>query len=157
MFIEKMVEEHPFRKLIDDDLMRLKFLLKSKVASFDEIKAQEEEIIETIKKVMTKVKEMEMVLEGEIGVYKKLVGGWEKAYTEKRWKAIGHAIQDELEDFNQEYGKTKDVYNECLGLHNRLHKLVALLKGMNSKNKETREKELQMLEDFRQQKKVVGG
>ena len=149
-----MVEEHPIRKLIDDDLMKLKFLLKSKVASFDEIKAQEEEMIEAVKKVMTRVKEMEAVLENEIVLYKKLAGGWEKAYAEKRWKAIGHAVQDELQDFNEEYTKTKDAYSECLALHDRLHRLVALLKGMNSKNKETRSKELEMLENFRQQKKA---
>lgn len=152
-----MADPEQFRKLIDEDLLQLKFLLKNKVASFDEIKQEQEQIIESIKKVMTQVKEMEMVLEQEILLYKKLAAGWEKAYLDKRWGAIGEAIKGELEDFNHEYTKTKNVYDHCTTLHDRLHKLIALVKNMNVKNKETREKELKMLEDFRQRKREVMG
>lgn len=150
-----MADPQDFRKLIDEDLLQLKFLLKSKVASFDDVKREQEQIIEAIKKVMTQVKEMELVLEQEIQLYKKLAAGWEKAYVDKRWGAIGQTIKGELEDFNREYAKTKNVYDECMALHGRLHSLITLLKNMNVKNKETREKELKMLEDFRQRKRDV--
>ncbi|MEK6839734.1 MAG: hypothetical protein AABX72_02235 [Nanoarchaeota archaeon] len=152
-----MTDPQEFRKLIDEDLLQLKFLLKSKVASFDDIKKEQEQIIESIKNVMTQVKEMEMVLEQEIQMYKKLAAGWEKAYVDKRWGAIGQTIKAELEDFNQEYAKTKSVYEQCTGMHKRLSKLISLIKNMNAQNKDTREKELKMLEDFRQKKREVMG
>lgn len=152
-----MADPPEFRKLIDEDLLQLKFLLKSKVASFDEIKKEEEQIIESIKNVMTQVKEMEMVLEQEIQMYKKLAAGWEKAYVDKRWGAIGQTIKAELDDFNQEYTKTKSVYEQCTGLHKRFSKIITLIRNMNAQNKDTREKELKMLEDFRQKKREVMG
>mgnify|MGYP001592158910 CR=1 FL=1 len=152
-----MADTEQFRKIIDEDLTRLKILLKSKVASFDEIKEEEEQMIEAIKNVMTQVKEMEEVLENEILLFKRLASGWEKAYIDRRWGAIGNAIRGELEDFNNEYSKTKDVYDKCNSLNERLQKLLGLLKSMNAKNKESREKELKMLEDFRQRKREVSG
>ena len=150
-----MADPGQFRKIIDEDLVQLKFLLKSKIASFDEIKQEEEQIIDAIKKVMMQVKEMEMVLENEISLFKKLAGGWEKAYMEKRWGAIGSTIKAELDHFNEEYSRTKDVYDNCSSLYGRMQKLLQLLKSMNAQNKESREKELQILDSFRQRKKEV--
>jgi|GEM_PF-4237134 hypothetical protein len=147
-----MADPTTFRTLIDQDLLALKFLLKSKVASFDNIKKEEEQLIDSIKKVIVQVKDMERVLEQEISLFKTLAGGWEKAYVEKRWNAIGQTIRAELDNFNQEYSKTKDLYDQCQSLHQRLDKLVTLLKSMNAKNKESRDKELTLLDNFRKRK-----
>ena len=148
-----MADVREFRNIIDNDLMSLRFLLKSKIASFDEIKKEEEMLIESVKNVMAQVKEMENVLEKEISMFRKIAGGWGKAYANKRWDVIGKAVQAELNDFSEEFTKTKKMYKGCAAMHKRLSDLVVMLKGMNSKNKETRHKQLQLIEDFRKQKR----
>ena len=150
-----MVNSKSFQKIIDEDLLAIKFLLKNKVASFDEVKKEEEKIIDSVKQLMSQIKEMELILEKEIGMYKRLAKGWEKAYVDRRWKAIGKAIQYELDSFHGEYSKTKDIHQECFSLHDRLQELVSLLKKMSARNKESREEELKLLEDFKTQKRKL--
>jgi len=147
-----MFDEIDFRKVIEDDLMKLKFILKMKIASLEDIKKEEENIINGIKKVMGSVKEMEMVLEKEIEKYKRFRSGWDRAYAKKKWDAIGNAVKEEIENFNQEYMKTKDIYDSCELLSKRLDELKDNLKKMNAKNQEGKEKELKMLEEFKKQK-----
>src|SRR3989344_681027 len=106
-----MVDDASLRKLIDEDLLRIKFILKNKVASLEEIKQEEERLVEGVKKVMAALRELEHVLEKEIEMYRRMQGGWEKAYAERRWAAIGRAIQEEIDFFNREYGQTKSAFD----------------------------------------------
>ena len=147
-----MVDQQTFHKIVDEDFFKLKFLLKNKIASFDEIKKEEQQIIEAIKQLMAQIKEMELVLEEEVAQYKRLSKGWEKAYVEKRWHALGNAIKHELDGFALEYQKTKNTYQSCLALYQRLQGLVKILKTMNSDNKQEQQEELKLLEDFKKQK-----
>lgn len=147
-----MVNESDFRKVIDDDLMKLKFLLKSKVASLDEIKKEEQAFIDHVKTLIASVRQMEETLEKEIDKYKRFTVGWEKVYAKKKWDLLGQAIREEVDNFNQEYAKTKDVYELCTALNQRLESLRETLRKMNARNKEAKEKELALLEDFRKQK-----
>jgi hypothetical protein len=152
-----MVDQHAFRKIIDEDMLKLKILLKGRIASFDDIKKEEEKLIDMVKHVMAQVKEMEKVMEQEITLFRKLSGGWGKAYANKRWDLIGKAVQGELNDFHEEYLKTQDMYKGVVALHQRLETLVSLLKDMNVKNKESRQEKLKLLQDFRKQKQLLQG
>lgn len=147
-----MADNSAFKQIIEEDLNKLKFILKMKLASLEEIKKEEENIIDNIKKLMVAVKEMEKSLENEIEMFKKISGGWERAYFEKRWEAIGNALKSELENFNNEYKKTKDLYESAGNLAQRLEQFKELLKKLNIKNVESRENDLKMLEDFKKQK-----
>jgi len=147
-----MVDESAFKQIIEDDLSKLKFILKMKLASLEEIKKEEEEIIDNIKRLMVAVKEMEKSLEIEIEMYKKISSGWEKAYYQKRWESIGNALKAELENFNSEYKKTKDLFESAGNLAARLEQFKELLKKLNTKNIESRENDLRMLDDFKKQK-----
>jgi len=146
------MEGNTFKQIIEEDLNKLKFILKMKLASLEEIKKEEENIIDNIKRLMVAVKEMEKTLENEIEMFKKISGGWERAYFEKRWEAIGNALKTELENFNNEYKKTKDLFESAGNLAQRLEQLKELLKKLNFKNVESREGDLKMLDDFKKQK-----
>ena len=147
-----MGSDKTFRKVIDDDLMKLKFILKSKVASIEDIKKQEQNVVDTIKQLITSVREIEETLEKEIDKYKRFEKGWQKAYAKKKWDILGGAIKEEVDNFNQEYLKTKDLYDTCGALNERLETLRSMLKKMNARNKESKDKELALLEDFKKQK-----
>jgi len=147
-----MVNDKEFRKVIDDDLMKLKFILKSKVATLDDIKKKEQTIIDNIKGLITSVRQIEEALEKEIEKYKRFEKGWQKTYAKRKWAVLGEAIRQEIENFNQEYLKTKDIYDTTSSLSERLSTLRTLLKKMNARNKESKEKELAILQDFKRQK-----
>lgn len=147
-----MAEDNMFKQIIEEDLNKLKFILKMKLASLEEIKKEEEEIVDNIKRLIVSVKEMENTLEGEIEMFKRIKLGWEKAYYQKRWDAIASALKSEIENFNREYGKTKDLYESAGNLANRLEQLRELLKKLNVKNTESRDADLRMVEDFKKQK-----
>lgn len=147
-----MVEDTAFKHIVEEDLSKLKFILKMKLASLEEIKKEEETIIDNIKRLMVSVKEMEKALENEIEVFKKISGGWERAYYQKRWEAIGSALKAELESFNNEYMKTKDLYESAGNLAQRLEEFRELLKKLSSKNTESRENDLKIIDDFKKQK-----
>ena len=150
-----MAESSTFQKIISGDLDKLKFVLKMKVASFEDIKKEEESILSSLRDLMATIKELEHVLESEIGLFKKLQGGWERAYAEKRWAAIGTALREEIDSFNQEYGKTRDLYQSLQGLTKRFNTLLTLLQRMNTSNIQSRDHDLRLFEDFRQQKESL--
>ena len=150
-----MVDDASLRKLIDEDLLRIKFILKNKVASLEEIKQEEERLVEGVKKVMAALRELEHVLEKEIEMYRRMQGGWEKAYAERRWSAIGRAIQEEIDFFNREYGQTKSAFDTFIQLASRIQHINDLLKTLNARNKDAREEELKILETFRTQKQTM--
>lgn len=147
-----MVSTTDFRRVIDDDLMKLKFLLKSKIASLDEIKKEEQRLIDHVKTLIASIRQMEETLEKEIEKYKRFSTGWEKAYAKKKWDLLGQAIREEIDNFNQEYAKTKNAYELCAALTQRLETLRDFLRKMNDANRESNDKELAILEDFRKQK-----
>ncbi len=144
-----MVDIAPLQKIIDEDLLKLKFLLKNKIASIEEIKAEEETIVNDIKTLMTSIKEIETFLEEEINSYKKMKGGWTEAYKNKRLKAIGSAIQKEIELFDKEYAQTKNLYTTAMKLREKLDHIIRILTTMNETNKETKGNELKLLQDFK--------
>lgn len=147
-----MVSDSEFKKIIEGDLDTLRIALKVKVAALDEIKQEEEHFIETVRRVIAEIKAVERTLVDEIQMFKRLQGGWEKAYRERRWSALAEALKQEIAHFNQEYTRTKDLFGNAEVLIKRLEQLRDILKKMNLKNVESRETDLKLLEDFKRQK-----
>ena len=150
--IDTMVNNKAFTKIIEQDLDKLRFILKSKLVSFQDIKAEEEKIICSIKDLMASIKDIEHTLESEIQVYKRLKAGWEKAYAEKKWNAIGNALKEEIETFDKEYAKTKNLYENAQTLTRRFSLLIQHARKMNTSNVTSREQDLAILKDFKKQK-----
>ncbi len=152
-----MSSESEFRGIVEGDFDKLRLLLKAKVASLDDIKKDETILIETVRRLIAEIKSMEKTLEDEIAMFKRLKGGWEKAYMERRWSALANALKQEIEFFNQEYMRTKDIFGNAENLIRRFENLREILKKMNAKNVESRETDLKVLEDFKRQKEGGGG
>lgn len=152
-----MVSESEFRGIVEGDFDKLRLLLKAKVASLDDIKKEEMNLIETVRRLIVEIKSMEKTLEDEIATFKRLKEGWEKAYMERRWAALANALKQEIDFFNQEYMRTKDLFGNAENLIRRFENLREILKKMNTKNVESRETDLKVLEDFKKQKEGSGG
>ena len=152
-----MTSESEFRGIVEGDFDKLRLLLKAKVASLDDIKKEEMNLIETVRRLIVEIKSMEKTLEDEIATFKRLKGGWEKAYMERRWAALANALKQEIDFFNQEYMKTKDLFGNAENLIRRFENLREILKKMNTKNVESRETDLKVLEDFKKQKEGGSG
>lgn len=132
-----MAIDSEFKGLVEGDLGKLKLVLKAKLASLEEIKHEEESLVETMRRLIGAIKSMETTLENEVQMFKKIRSGWEKAYMEKRWAAIANALRQEIAQFNAEYKKTKDIYGSADGLIKRFERLRETLKKMNAANAES--------------------
>ncbi len=151
-----MASESEFRNIVEKDLGDLRLALKLKLAALDEIKQEEERLVELMRRLIASIKEIEHVLENEVALFKKLKGGWEKAYAERRWDALAAAVKSGIEHFNREYSETKDIFTTAEQLTKKFESMREIMKRMNQKNVESRESDLRMLEDFKKQKTSAG-
>ena len=121
---------------IENELFRLRFLLKRKIATFSEIGEEEVKIINVLNKVFKSIRDIEEELLNTKRIKK----------FGSKLELIGNVLNEEIEIFSKEYFKKRDVYDICNKLEKRLSKLKSLIESNNIDNKK--------FKDFKNERRV---
>ena len=141
------------QRLIERELGNIRFHLRGRVASLQEIDREEEKFVGSVRRMMVVLRELEFLLRLEIEQFHAMKKKFGRAYVGSRYRALERAIQREVHTLEQEIRSGGELYKANQRLLVRLRKLIGLIRGYKGMSKATKLRQLDMLESFHQRRR----
>lgn len=138
--------EKKLKKLVGEDILKLKFLLKTRIATFNVIQKKEQKEIDHFKDTLKAVKSVENHLRRELKLIDSLRKSANRDHKIKRWDAIRKVLKKELEDFHNDIVSNGNFVQSCSRLNQGLDHFQRVLK--NAKRKAIKCEELKIIRQF---------